>query len=860
MVHFFLFNKSAYLSKTTKAYFTYDFYIGENEVTCGEFSKTECSNDSLPVTDVSFFDAVLFANKKSKAEGLDTVYTYSSSKFDSENHCISLEGFVFHPDVFGYRLPTEAEWNTAAKLNWNPEKSWNALNSDIKPQKVCSAENAIPGFPCDMDGNVMEWVNDWLGSFSDTLLVDFVGPPDGGKHDERIVKGGSYRHAPLTVNILSRGDIYTVTSSTHTEYIGFRLALGRIKNPMWMNGNGETTSSRVVPLASISTIRTLTHASRAKLVFRNDVSGNIAFINYNEGTLSVTEIKDTLDSYHPDISPDGKKVAFCTNIEGLTGPSAVYVRDLDSEGSNLIKLDVKNASIPRWTITSTGDTAIIYVTSAENNKGEADFKQQSTWQVIFSKGKFGSPKKILDGSFHGGVSRDKNFAVTGARLLRAYLNGHDTIWYNKEQACNVSLANDESKRTLFLDFGGTTGQKFVNQKYDSHEMLLVADSTGKLEQAISSPSGYTYDHSEWINEIRTDKKEQFAVATLVNSSGEHKKIVLINLIDETITELAEGDELWHPCLWVRANENQDPSNELDLDSAGKYYSIDQVTHLLVYKMKLFWELKDSLEFVGFGNSHMQSGFNPQKFDNAMNMATIPCDMYCNRYLFENYVLNHCPKLKYIIVSMDIDSWNTDEGKTLKENFGSAPGYIYDANHNFWKDSLYDDFLEAAQNTLIDIDEYMDLTEAFRGFGATDSIGGWFDEDGSAEIVDGAWEIGNTRADQNYDQFLEILRLAKDRGIFVIGLTYPTSPYYRNTDFYGRHGMNRIYAEQIIERLKHLDDMEKYFVFMDENKMGYHDYDNFLASDYDHLNIAGADKLATRIDSVLKEIKKIRRKM
>ena len=93
----------------------------------------------------------------------------------------------------------------------------------------------------------------------------------------------------------------------------------------------------------------------------------------------------------------------------------------------------------------------------------------STWQVPFNNGQFGIPKKIFDGAFHGGVSADKQLAVTGSKLLRAKMatkssvvfNGVDSIWYGGEQACNVSLANDGSNRTLFLDFGGATGAQFV---------------------------------------------------------------------------------------------------------------------------------------------------------------------------------------------------------------------------------------------------------------------------------------------------------------------------------------------------------------------------------------------------------------
>ena len=47
------------------------------------------------------------------------------------------------------------------------------------------------------------------------------------------------------------------------------------------------------------------------------------------------------------------------------------------------------------------------------------FKSKSTWMVPFSNGKFGEPKKLFDGAYHGGISEDGTLAVSGARLLRA---------------------------------------------------------------------------------------------------------------------------------------------------------------------------------------------------------------------------------------------------------------------------------------------------------------------------------------------------------------------------------------------------------------------------------------------------------
>ena len=143
--------------------FSYDFSLGKYEVMCGEFNALmksatglalNCSNDSLPATNVTFYDAVLFANERSKAEGFDTAYTYTSADFDSEKHCANLEGFAYRSEAHAYRLPTEAEWVLAASQNWNLQNGWIADNSDYKLHKVCGKTDSDSDF-CDMAGNAM---------------------------------------------------------------------------------------------------------------------------------------------------------------------------------------------------------------------------------------------------------------------------------------------------------------------------------------------------------------------------------------------------------------------------------------------------------------------------------------------------------------------------------------------------------------------------------------------------------------------------------------------------------------------------------------------------------------------------------
>lgn len=68
-----------------KVLIDYEFYIGKNEVTCAEYNelsenKIICEKETFPATNVTYFDAVLFANERSKKENFDTAYTYSSKK------------------------------------------------------------------------------------------------------------------------------------------------------------------------------------------------------------------------------------------------------------------------------------------------------------------------------------------------------------------------------------------------------------------------------------------------------------------------------------------------------------------------------------------------------------------------------------------------------------------------------------------------------------------------------------------------------------------------------------------------------------------------------------------------------------
>lgn len=926
-------NKSARPSERPqmKVKLDYAYFMDVHEFTCGDYKKldqksiklkTSCTNDSLPLTEVTYFDAVLIANAISKANHLDTVYTYTKASFDEDNHCIDIEGLVTHLDVEGFRLPTEAEWIFAAQKDWKAENSWNNSNSDYKVHTVCSKGFDKAGF-CDFSGNVTEWTSDWLGILIDTTITNFTGATDGGELGERIIKGGNYNSDKANSNLYSRGDVYSVTSSTKAQYVGFRLALGIIPKPAWFSSNGHISESKIEPIAGASTLKPYTGTYNMKLAFRNDLNGNLAFIDYNNGNLKVSEIFDTIDVYHPEISPNGKLVAFCTKPEGVQGQSKLYVRNLSEESSAPIELQVKSAAIPRWRILENGDTAIVYVTDAGSNSEESTWKTQSTWQVTFSNGKFGTPLKIFDGTFHGGIAKDNSLAVTGARLLRVKVNDKNDIWYSNEQACNVSLSQDGSKRTAFLDFGGKAGESFVGSHYATHQRILIADSNGKIIQSIAAPTGYTFDHSEWAISNAN------LVATLTNFDGAHQKIVLVSPTDSTIVDLVEGEELWHPSLWVQPQKSISPSSssssefiqssssvttssssesnnstssssnisssdtpssssnessssealsafeessssdassssspyqinfELDTDSAGIYYKPGQaeVYAEARYKMELLWQYKDKADVVIIGSSRALHGVAPTELSSeffGVNLAFIGNTLSGSEFMYNNYIIPHMSKVKYIVSSIDIDrGFNTFSGSFFNGRAKLCPGYVYDKDHNYWKDGYPEGLAELTYDSP-GMSTYENKYRHTRGLDSLPGASAW-EEDPQVDSDSNLYRRSPAAYRTNLNSLTNMVKTAHEKGIYFIGVVFPQNPNFKNTGAFGRYGIPRSEAPLLLQEIADLSKTYPNFILFDENKMGDHDYTGDMANDRDHLAYPGAIHFTARLDSLLKEL-------
>ncbi|HYO15457.1 MAG TPA: SUMF1/EgtB/PvdO family nonheme iron enzyme [Thermoanaerobaculia bacterium] len=146
---------------------TSEFWIGKTEITNAQyrrFRSDQQGEDRLPATGVSWNDA------KAACEH------------------------------FGGRLPTEAEWEYAARAGsrtaWSfgddekrlGEHAWFDGNSENKPHPVATRKPNAWGLH-DMHGNVWEWVAEWYGPYPSTAQSDPKGPPSG---ESRVLRGGSF--------------------------------------------------------------------------------------------------------------------------------------------------------------------------------------------------------------------------------------------------------------------------------------------------------------------------------------------------------------------------------------------------------------------------------------------------------------------------------------------------------------------------------------------------------------------------------------------------------------------------------------------------------------------------------------------
>ncbi len=236
-----------------------DFYMGIHEVTFEEYDafcvatrRTKPSDngwgrDKRPVINVHWYDAVEYCNWRSKQEGLQQVYTIEQSRKDANNKSSSDDvkwTVTCNWAANGYRLPTEAEWEYAARgggkkvrfgngqdiarasqINFDASASYKKDYSETGTYRSKTVEVGSLNSPNalglhDMSGNVWEWCWDWYGDkyYGESSNSRDPRGPTSGQY--RVVRGGSWNSNP---NNCRAADRSRLNPSLRDNYFGFRL-------------------------------------------------------------------------------------------------------------------------------------------------------------------------------------------------------------------------------------------------------------------------------------------------------------------------------------------------------------------------------------------------------------------------------------------------------------------------------------------------------------------------------------------------------------------------------------------------------------------------------------------------------------
>ncbi|MBT5120303.1 MAG: SUMF1/EgtB/PvdO family nonheme iron enzyme [Planctomycetes bacterium] len=170
-----------------------------------------------PLVEVSWYGACTYANWRSEQQGLTPCYNLSTWACDFNAN--------------GWRLPTEAEWEYAArggahnpyyKYPWNSNSITSSdANYDRNIGTTCDVGNYAPnGYGLyDTAGNVWEWCNDWYSSsyYSSSPGSNPTGP---SSVSYRVIRGGSWLDSAVDLRSADRGASYP---NDRYIFIGLRL-------------------------------------------------------------------------------------------------------------------------------------------------------------------------------------------------------------------------------------------------------------------------------------------------------------------------------------------------------------------------------------------------------------------------------------------------------------------------------------------------------------------------------------------------------------------------------------------------------------------------------------------------------------
>jgi len=202
------------MARTETTVWQFALYCAAKGLNINDFLQATWSDPGdNPVVNVSWFQAVEYANWVSRQKGKEEAIP----KDEAKKYAVRLRA--------GYRLPTEAEWEYAAKGGAAYSKTIYSGSNDLdsvgwyaggRTHAVGKKKaNALDLY--DMSGNVWEWCWDWYDSYKSRPEKDYEGPTEGSF---RVFRGGSWFDLAEFCRSAFRYYYYPVD---RYPFIGFRL-------------------------------------------------------------------------------------------------------------------------------------------------------------------------------------------------------------------------------------------------------------------------------------------------------------------------------------------------------------------------------------------------------------------------------------------------------------------------------------------------------------------------------------------------------------------------------------------------------------------------------------------------------------